>query len=631
MCGITGIFDHRADTKHSPDLVNRAVEHLKHRGPDHSGIFCHEKVCLGHTRLSVIDITEKANQPFTDSSGRYTIVYNGETYNFNLLRQSLESEGVTFKSQSDTEVVLELFKKSGKACVHKLNGFFAFAIYDAVEQSLFLARDRFGIKPLYYFSSDDFFAFASELTPLLEFGIPKELNRTGVGAYFQLNYFPFEHSAVKNVLQLERGGMLKVLKNGQTEHRRYYPHAEKLLNSTPSTDTFDHAKKEVLRLLTQSVQQRMVADVPVGCFLSGGVDSSIIAALAARENQSLQTFSVGFKDQPYLDESEHAELVAKHLDTQHETFQIQHDDLLQACHSFLENLDEPFADSSALAVHYLCEKVRSNVKVALSGDGADELFSGYYKHAAFHFSNSNKLLLPGLKLLMPLLRVLPKSRDAAIPNFIRQLYRMAEISALSPIDKYWALSRFQSAESTNELLLDETAYQFGLEHVSNQLTLSRNELKEFLFADFNMVLEGDMLVKVDRMSMKHGLEVRTPFLDHHLVEYVFSLPDSFKMNGMQRKYILRNSFEHLLPSPILQRSKKGFEVPLRKWFLHELKDEIENKWLSEEYIQHQQLFDYEKISLLLAKLKSANPGDTANQIWNLVVFNAWWFKFQENA
>ncbi len=627
MCGITGIFNFNSNSRVDEHQVSKAAEKLLHRGPDNHGYFIHENVGLGHARLSIIDVSNNGHQPFTDTSGRYTMVYNGEAYNYQELRSSLVAEGIKFKSSSDTEVVLELYKKFGSSFVSKLNGFFALAIYDSIENQLFIARDRFGIKPLYYFSSPDFFAFSSELTSLLSYDIPNKLHQGGISHYLQLNYIPFEESAIEHVIKVPTGSMLRIQLNGQLEIKKYYNHQEKLKQTPLINDSFETAKEQVVSLLKASVQKRLIADVPVGCFLSGGVDSSVIAALAARENSSLQTFSIGFKDQPFLDESSHAELVAKHLGTQHETYQIQNDDLLQAYHSFLENIDEPFADSSALAVHYLCNKVSSRVKVALSGDGADELFSGYYKHAALTFSSTHKLAVKGLRTIKPLLNLFPKSRDKALPNLFRQLHKLAEISSMSPADKYWTLSHFHKKENVADLFLQKEL--FTANRPSNEL--ESDDLRSYLFEDFNMVLEGDMLVKVDRMSMQHGLEVRTPFLDHQLVEYVFSLPDHYKMKGLQRKYILRSAFEDFLPSTILQRSKKGFEVPLRKWFLEDLKDDVENKWLSASFIKDQGIFDHQKVELLFLKLKSKNPEDVANQIWNLVVFNAWWSKLNHHA
>ena len=378
MCGITGIFAFNQVGRLNMINLAKATEVIDSRGPDNQGLFHNDFVGLGHRRLSIIDTSAEANQPMTDVSGRFRIIYNGEIYNYKQLRQELEATGIQFSTASDTEVLLNLYIQLGENGLSKLNGFFSFAIYDNQEHKLFIARDRFGIKPLHYYYDQDKLIFASELKSIFAYGIEKELDYTTLYTYLQLNYIPAPKSMLKGINKLLPGHFLTV-KNADVRVNQYYNLNKQIVQFTGS---FEAAVNQFSGIMEESVVSRLVSDVPIGTFLSGGLDSTVVSAIAARNVDSLKTFSIGFKDDPFFDETNYANKAAKLLNTEHTVFKLSNNDLYQHVFDMLDYLDEPFADSSALAVYILSKETRKQVTVALSGDGADELFAGYNKHAA---------------------------------------------------------------------------------------------------------------------------------------------------------------------------------------------------------------------------------------------------------
>ena len=604
----------------------KATEAISSRGPDNQGHFHDDTVGLGHRRLSIIDTSAEANQPMQDPSGRYTIIYNGEIYNFRQLRQSLEAAGTQFISSTDTEVLLHLFIREGRACLAKLNGFFAFAIYDNQEKSLFIARDRFGIKPLHYYLDQDKLLFASELKSLLAYGIDKKLDYTTLYTYLQLNYIPAPRSMLQGIKKLLPGHYLTV-NNGQVEVGRYYDVRSRVEKFTGSLAA---ATNQLRQALEESVVARLVADVPLGTFLSGGVDSTVVSAIAARHVNGLKTFSIGFKDEPYFDETNYASKAAKLLNTDHTVFKLTNNDLYQHVFAMLDYLDEPFADSSALAVYILSKETRKQVTVALSGDGADELFAGYNKHAALLKMQQMGLSASVVQGLSPLWQLLPKSRNNALTNKFRQFNRFAKAAKMAPADRYWALAALADEEYASRLLSP------SLEHIEKDKYLTLREkftggvdssITSNLMADINLVLPNDMLTKVDLMSMAHGLEIRVPFLDHRVVEFAFGLPDEMKITRSIRKRVVQEAYKSWIPQEIYNRPKKGFEVPLLKWFRTEMRSLINDDLLAEDFIRSQGIFSAAAVSGLKKQLFSRNPGDVHAHIWALIVFQWWWQKY----
>lgn len=627
MCGITGILAFNEKGKTYLSKVSDATYALLKRGPDGEGIYFNKNVALGHRRLSIIDMSNAAAQPFSESTERYTIVFNGEIFNYQQLRKKLENKGVKFKSQSDTEVLLQLYISDKEKCLEQLDGEFAFAVYDSTTEELFLARDRFGIKPLHFYKDEERFIFASELKAIVKYDIPMVIDKNSLQLYFHLNYIPSPYSIFENVKKLEAGSFIKVNQRGIIEEKKYYsiPYS----NDYKNVSSYDSAQKEFKKLLESSVQQRMMADVPLGTFLSGGIDSSIITAIAAQNTKHLNSFSIGFKDEPLFDETEFAQVLAKKYKTNHTVFQLSNEDLFANLKEMLDYIDEPFADSSALAVNILSMHTKKHVTVALSGDGADELFAGYNKHAAELKARQGGLKASLVRSSHGLLKQLPKSRNSKTGNKIRQLEKFAEGMKLRPQERYWQWAKWSGY--TAEQLFSQ---QYNSDINSNSFEKRKaNILKNIsedynsvLLTDMQLVLENDMLVKVDRMSMSQSLEVRVPFLDQKVVDFAFSLPVNYKIDGNNRKKIVKDAFKDMLPDELLNRRKQGFEVPLLKWFNTDLKSMITNELLDDKFIKEQGIFNLNEIKKLKAQLFSNSPNDAIEKTWALIVFQYWWKK-----
>lgn len=632
MCGITGIFAFNLVGKFNKINITNATMSMNKRGPDHQDIHLEEWVALGHRRLSIIDTSSVAHQPMWDESKRYCIVFNGEIFNYQELRLDLQNTGVDFTSHSDTEVLLKLYIRDGHECLNRLNGFFAFCIYDREEQTFFVARDRYGVKPLLYVHDQDKFIFASEMKTILHYGIEKDIDHSSLFMYLQLNYIPAPDTIFKKVKKLLPGHFIRLTRQNITIQKWYNIPYDKELSDRNDL-SYEKAKEQFSELLEKSVQRRLVADVPLGAFLSGGIDSSVITGLAARHKPDLHTFSIGFKTEKFFDETEYARLVSKKFNTQHTVFSLTNDDLYKHVHDILDYIDEPFADSSAINVYILSQETRKHAAVALSGDGADELLGGYNKHAAFL-----KLVAPGLKekalgSMVPFLKLFPQSRSGKFGNLTRQLIRFGEGSLLSTKERYWRWAGYATEEQVSSLLADEIRENVLRQEYEQRKAFSLRFLNasytmnDILRTDMDVVLPNDMLMKVDLMSMANGLEVRTPFLDYELVNFCFSLPSSYKITSQLRKRILQDTYRELLPAELYNRPKKGFEVPLLKWFRKEMKSLILDDLLSDKFIAEQKIFNPAEINKLKQQLFSSNPADVHARIWALIVFQSWWKKY----
>lgn len=626
MCGIAGIFAFNTKGCSFLEKISTATLNLQKRGPDAQGIFKNEKVALGHRRLSIIDITDAGSQPMTDASGNFTIIFNGEFFNYLEHKTELIKNGVQFKSESDTEVLLYLYIKEGYACLNKVNGFFSLAIYNHKEETIFVARDRFGVKPLYYYADDDKFIFASEMKAIYAFEVPMEIDTTSLFTYLQLNYIPAPLTILKVVKKLEAANWMLITANGKFDIKTvcYY----KINAANRKITNYDEAKKVLYKTLDESVQRRLVADVPLGSFLSGGIDSSVIAGLAAKQVSKLNTFSIGFKNEPLFDETYFAELVAKKFKTEHTVFSLTNEDLFNHLFEILDYTDEPFADSSAIAVYILSQETRKHVTVALSGDGADEIFGGYNKHRAEWILRNNVFFTNVVKLISPLTSNLKGSRNSKIGNKIRQVNRFAEGSKMNAGNRYWRWCAFADESEVEKLLIDNNILGYDvLKQSKTSLIISSTDLNDILISDTLMVLPDDMLTKVDRMSMANSLEVRTPFLDYEVVDFAFSVPSNFKIDQTVQKKLLKDTFKDLLPPELQTRSKQGFEVPLIKWFKTGLKSMITDDLLNDTFILEQKIFNPEEIKNLKKQLFSDNPGEIHARIWGLIVFQYWYKKY----
>lgn len=631
MCGIVGYFSGVEDHK-LQGYLQGAVGCLNKRGPDaHNVIEVSPKVGLAHARLSIIDTNAVANQPMTDPDGRFTMVFNGEIFNYRELRaQFLSNE--TFFSTSDTEVLLYLYKRLGAAALQHLNGFFAFAVYDHQTGEVFLARDRYGIKPLHIFEGDNLILFGSEMKALLQFPLKREIDFATLALYFQLNYVPGNSAMLKGFRKVPPGHYAQISSDGKLQVNQWYtiPFTPGERLSAPSSGYTD-ATRHLRMLVEEAVERRLVSDVPLGAFLSGGIDSSIVTYCAAKRVKGLNTFSIGYKDEPYFDETKYANLVAAKFKTNHTVYAVTNEEMFARIFDVLDYIDEPFADSSSIAVNILCHYTRQKVTVALSGDGGDELFAGYNKHqAAFRAQQINTLNVV-MKAALPLLNVLPQSRHSRIGNLFRQAQRYSRGLHLTKAQRYWNWCTLTSEEDVlqmfgTKIALPADELQRRKAAIFAMIT-EEGDLNDLLLADMHMVLPDDMLTKVDLMSMANSLEVRVPLLDYTVVNYAFSLPVSYKIEAGNGKKILKDAFRTELPEELFNRPKHGFEVPLLKWMRTGLRSLIEEELLERNFIEEQGIFDAEQIDQLKRKLFSNNPGDVHATLWALLVFQYWYKKY----
>ena len=622
MCGIFGIYQFNETTEVDVQKLRSATETLEKRGPDANGIYTGANCGLGHTRLSIIDLSDAASQPMTDESKRYTIVFNGECYNYRELREKLRKENVSFFSQSDTEVILKMYIRYGTECLQYFNGCFAFAVYDNKDKSLFAARDRLGIKPLLYYYDNRSFVFASELRALIKWGIPKDIDYTALAFYFQLNYIPAPLTPLKNTFKLMPGQYITASLKGFVKNTYWVLPSEK-----SEINDYNLAKSQLKTILTSAVERRLVSDVPLGCFLSGGIDSAIITGLASEIKPDICTFNVSFPGNEMYDESQLAEITARKHKTKHSRIEVSQKELIDNIYNVLDTTDEPYADSSAIALNILSKVTRKHVTVALSGDGADELFAGYNKHAA-HLRAMNKPFSDYFySLTSPLLSVFPESRSGKIPDKARKLRKYLKGRNVSDTERYWLWCGLMEENISNKLLIkeyDKSDYSYIKKlYTSN---IEGRDFNEILYSDLRLVLANDMLTKTDKFSMSEGLEVRVPFLDHSVVEFVTGLDSSFKINRKSRKVILKETFSHLIPEEVLNGKKHGFEVPVEKWLKNELNDLLKSN-INAQYIKSQGVLNNDIIVSIENKLNSGSPGDSPAQLWAILVFQYWWKKY----
>lgn len=632
MCGLSGIIAFSAAGYPNLERISESLQSVSHRGPDFQAIHRGENFAVAHARLSILDLSPAAHQPFFDENRLNFILHNGEIFNFPKLRQELQAEGTTFNSDSDTEVILKHFAVNGASCFSRLDGFFATVIYDADRQCWYLGRDPYGVKPLYYYSDENIFAFSSELQGLTALGITRQPDWDSLFAYFQLSYIPQPWTALQNVRQVRPGYYIKVDTLHKTvEEVRYCTYPEKdvsegiAISKGKEVDMFNE-------LFYQAVEKRLISDVPLGAFLSGGLDSTAVVAAASGMTRGLKTYSIGFSDDPYYDESRYAEEVARLFRTDHHTIHMSTGDMLEVIPEVLDHFGEPFGDSSAIAVYLLSREVGKEIRVALSGDGGDEVLGGYNKHLAESMLIRNSALFQSVSVFHPILSSAPQGRHNYLSNKTRQLERFLQGAALSPADRYWQWCCFKPEEEVRKMIT--ISHKLGefeerRARILRNISLYPNDLNKVLSTDLQLVLPGDMLVKTDRMSMAHALEIRSPFLDHALIQYCSALPASWKVKGRTGKVLLRKSLEHKIPDHILNRPKQGFEVPLQRWLNGALKESLLKPLLNNEYLINQAIFDPEEIKILLKKLACTNPGDSPMQVWAILVFQHWWKKYIE--
>ncbi len=636
MCGICGKISLNGQGIDS-ELIGRMTSVLSHRGPDGDGVYVQNgprvSVGLGHRRLSIIDLSEAGRQPMPNEDESLWIVFNGEIYNFQSLRSELEQKGHRFRSRTDTEVILHLYEDEGVSGISKLRGMFAFAIWDEKAETLLLIRDRVGIKPLVYYWDGRTFLFASEIKSILQDPVVrKEIDWKAMELYLTFNYIPSPYTIFKNIRKLKPGHAL-VLRDGTMKEEAYWTlQAPPPMSVLPSED-FASQKKSLFSTLEEAVHSHMIADVPIGAFLSGGLDSSIVVGLMSRNSAiPVKTYSIGYKDMPLFDETHYARDVALLNQTDHHEIKLSAQDVLAAIPHVLESFDEPFADSSAIPTYIVSRETARNVKVALSGDGGDELFAGYRMYSGEYWHSIYRYIprMARRHLIEPLLLSLPDSRENLWADYARRIKKFLRGAKYTLEDRFLAWNDIFTREQQDGLLRfpQYVTSDLGRQILSKRLNEYESDLlNRMLYADFKESLPGDMLHKVDSMSMLNSLEVRVPLLDHRVCELAFSFHGDVKMKRGHGKHILLETFRHILPPSLHKRPKWGFEIPIGKWMKTDLNYLID-EYLSHNLIQRQGIFNFEMIDDMVRNLMN-NRMDTSWQLWNLIVFQNWYCRHIE--
>lgn len=584
MCGIAGLVDWSGRAV-DRSLLETMTRRLVHRGPDGEGYHLHGNVGLGHRRLSIIDLGHGA-QPMCNEDGSIWVTYNGEIYNFPELKKDLESRGHIFRSVCDTEVLVHAYEEWGDSLVEQLRGMFAFAILDQVKERLLLARDRFGVKPLVYYSGERWFAFASETKAIAAHpDIPREIDYTGLAHYFEYGYVPAPETIFKDIRKLPPGQIMSVdLKRpGKIQEKRYW-----FLDYSAQIDIDENSAIQRLdEILSDAIRIRMISDVPLGGLLSGGLDSSAVVTLMARQSTDpVKTFSIGFEDERFT-ETSYARIVADQNGTDHTEYTVK-PDIQDILPKLVYHFDEPFSDASAIPTYYLCKMAREKVTVCLSGDGGDEVFAGYERY--LHCSRLGRFDWLPLSFRRAVFGAVGKLYPRVLPGagFFTGLSRTAEERFLNYMaGQYGSIDRGMLYPEQVRRKVDSIGQPF--EYLTNSFDDGiKDVLHKYLDVDIKTYLPNDILAKVDITSMMNSLEVREPLLDHKLVEFVAKLPSGLKLRHGQGKYILKQVMTSRLPARIIYRKKMGFGVPMRSWVANELRD-----------VTHEYLLNRSKASGLL--------------------------------
>jgi asparagine synthase (glutamine-hydrolysing) len=628
MCGICGWMHlhYRLDNQRS--TLEQMNATLSHRGPDDSGVMVFDNAALGMSRLSVIDLTS-GHQPMANEAETCWIVYNGEIYNFLVLRRELEARGYCFRTRSDTEVILHAYEEWGFDCVHRLRGMFAFAIYDCRPQAtdaspaskshgcLFLARDRLGKKPLYYYQHDGFLIFASEIKAILAHpSVRRRVNCSVIPLYLAYGYIPAPSTIFKDIYEIAPAHTLTA-KDQQVTVQKYWDIPCRPHESAPSEQECVESLRE---LLEDAVRIRLISDVPLGAFLSGGLDSTAIVAIMSRlMDQRVKTFAIGFADDPSFNELEYARLVARTYGTDHREF-IVRPDAIELLPKLIWHYDQPFADSSAIPSYLVAQLTREHVTVALTGDGGDELFAGYGRFAAARVAEFYcRMPQPLQTALVHLLSALPES--TTYNGFVRRARRFTDYASLPLAERYLGWVSIFQDDFTRDLLADSGDVD-PVSHFRTYFDRAHiDQVAQLLAVHAKTCLPGDLLVKTDRMTMAHSLEARSPFLDQELVEFAARIPSAFKLKGLTTKYILKKALAGIIPEEIIHRKKHGFSVPVGHWFRTILKDYIRELLLSPRALRRG-YFRQEGVQRLIEQHQSGKR-DHGHRLWALLTFEMW--------
>ena len=625
MCGIVGIV-HRDERDVDAGLLARMNDAIYHRGPDEEGTYLKGRAGMAMHRLAIIDLAG-GQQPISNEDGTASIVFNGEIYNFRELKDRLEKLGHRFRTDCDTEAIVHAYEEYGADCPKHLRGMFAFAIWDERKGELLLARDRVGKKPLLYAHLGGKLVFGSEFQALLLHpDVGRDVEREAIHHYLSFMCVPAPLTAYRQIRKLEPGHTLRYTREGEIKIERYWqPDFSKKLDITE-----EEAGERVLEILRDAVRVRLMSEVPLGAFLSGGVDSSTVVALMSEVSSTpVKTFSIGFEEQDFS-ELHHARRVAEHVGAEHHEFVVR-PDALEVLPTLVEHYGEPYADSSAIPTYYVARETRKHVTVALNGDGGDESFAGYERYAAMRLSERYRKL-PGVlreRVIRQAVELLPSSETKR--SRVRDLKRFLRAASLPPVERYlrWVsvLDKSAKTELYTDDFLRETAADDPARWLSPWFARANGAgvVDAALLADTMTYLPNDLLVKVDIASMAVSLEARSPFLDHHVIEFAASLPEGLKLRGLTTKYLLKKTLGKLLPSENLKRGKMGFGVPVGHWFRGEMQGFLRENLLSEKSARRGYLKP-EAVRRMVEE-HTAKRRDHTHQLWTLLMLELWFQRF----
>lgn len=622
MCGIAGFFNFDFSRAKSEKIIREMTFALKSRGPNERGFFVDKKSALGHSRLAIIDL-KSGQQPIFNENKNLVLVYNGEIYNFLALKKELEIFDHKFLTNSDSEVILHAFEEWGEKCLNRFNGMFAFAIYNRQKQELFLARDQFGKKPLYYAVLSNKIIFASELKAILKHpAIKKELNLSALSKYLAFEYLPAPNTIFKNIFKLPAGQWFRCQKS-EVRCQKYWD-----LKFSSKEMSFKDAKEKFHQLFYNAVERRLISEVPLGVFLSGGIDSSSIVAMMTNlmPAKKIKTFSIGFSEKSF-DETIYAKQVTDYFGTNHHHQNFSASTMQKILPEVFNYLDEPFADASILPTYLLSKFTKKYVTVALGGDGGDEMLAGYPTFIAHKMKKNYSRLPEFLRhyFIEPIVFNLPTSTENFSFDFkAKQFLKGVNLSDESQFQTW--LGAF-APEEQKELFAENINLDFSqkaiYQPIENQLKKQKfpDSVAKLIYLYSKFYLSDDILFKVDRASMANSLEVRAPFLDLDLVEFLATVPSSYKIHGLKTKYLLKEAMKNELPKNIINRPKKGFGIPLSEWFKTDLKKMLETE-LASQKIKRAGLFKPEAVEKLLTDHWGGKI-DNRKKIWTLLVFEMW--------
>lgn len=626
MCGIAGFTQFNTGPGTIETLLSMG-NRIQHRGPDAHGEYLDGPVGLCHRRLSIIDLSAAGNQPMFSPDRNLVIVFNGEIYNFQELRAELIEQGHSFTTKTDTEVILALYERYGANCVSLLNGMFAFAIWNKQQKTLFLARDRLGKKPLYYYAANNDIVFGSEIKAIFQYpGIPKSIREDALYDFFTYQYVPDPKTIFNNIHKLAPGHWMLVNTSG-IKTKQYWDVSFNSTTQKCEAECID----ELRSTLDECVKQRMVSDVPLGAFLSGGVDSSAVVGLMAK-NQSdpVTTCSIGF-DSKKFDEVQYAQVVANLFKTSHHELTVK-EKVSDHIEPIAAYFDEPFADPSLVPTYFVSKVAREKVTVALAGDGGDENFAGYHKYVVDQTENKLRSLFPNSfrKSVFPMLAQMLSHGNHSI---LRKGSTLLNTLSVSPSYGFYLTNAFLSDALWKGLAQDSLKSSLDSYHPSEVTEYhyhnadTDDHLSKILYADIKTYLPGDILVKVDRMSMANSLEVRAPLLDYRMLEFSARLPSKLKLNGQEKKYILKKSFEDMLPHDILYRKKMGFSVPLADWFRKDIREFAQTTL----FRSNSGISNYFQTNALKSIWEAHAEGkrNYSSELWSFLMFEIWWKNYIE--